>query len=444
MFTNTNTLTKLERLLDLAKQKGASEAEVIQMTSTENPVNFENNKLKALESNESSGISLRVIKDKKIGISSSTNADALEEIVDSAVVASEYGQEALFKFSKENINCRGLINQTPTPLESLIKRGTDTIESLKPLHKDLLISGGFNLSRHETTYINSNGVHGRQTKTIYSTSFYANLVRGEDFLGIYEGNCSLSDFPDEKEISKTISKKFNFSSKNISLKTKKYPVIFTPAAVSSIFGYIFSVILNGKAVEQKVSPLFDKLGKKMFDKKLTLTEDPDIGINKAEFDDEGIKTKKKDLIKEGIVNSFYFDLNTACRDVARYISTGNGFKASLSSAPSPALTTLVIKNGNKNLPYQDMIKNIKEGIIVDQLLGAGQSNTLLGEFNVGIDLGFKIEEGEIQGRIKNCMVAGNIFDVLKNIQEISTEQEWVYGTGLYPYFLIDEMTVAGK
>ena len=63
---------------------------------------------------------------------------------------------------------------------------------------------------------------------------------------------------------------------------------------------------------------------------------------------------------------------------------------------------------------------------------------------MGIDLGYKILNGNIQGRIKNCMVAGNIFEVLKNICEISSDREWVSGCELYPYFMLDNLTVAGK
>lgn len=439
-------LSRLEKILELAKQKGASEAEVIQKTWNGNPVNFENNKLKTLESKQSSGIFIRLIKNGRTGTGSSTDPDALEKVVDSAIEASEFGTEATFNFSKEDLGDSSLINQTFTsqalPLEGLIERGVNVIESLKPFHKDLLIGGGFDLGFGETIYVNSHGTSGRRAKTLYSTGFYINLVRDEDFLGIYEGNNSLESFPCEKEMAKIILEKLNYSKENITLETKKYPVIFTPRAVSSIFGNILSVILNGKTIEQKISPLTDKLGKELFDKKLSFIEDPKIGTGMAAFDDEGIKTTKKELIKNGVINSFYFDLASGSRVKPACLTTGNGFKPTLSAVPSPNLTSIIIESGKTK--YKDLVRNVKEGVLVDQLLGAGQSNMLAGEFSVGIDLGFKIQNGEIKGRIKNCMIAGNIFEVLKNITEISSNQEWIEGSELIPAFLIDNMTVAGK
>ncbi len=441
---------KLEQIIDLAKKNGASSCEVIQKSWSENPVSFENNKLKSLESNQSKGIAVRLIKNGKIGSASSTDPDALNSLVISAIESSEFGPDATFELTKENLNdCRIAINHDSTvdvPLETLVERGTSVIDSLKTFHKDLLISGGFDLGSGETIYLNSNGVHGKKAKSIYSASFSTLLVQDEDFLGIYDGKSNLQDFPDEKEISKKILEKLNYSRNVISIETKRYNIVFTPRAVASLFGDILAVILNGKVVQQKISPLLDKIGKELFDKKLSFTEDPNIGTKATPFDDEGIKTTKKALIQSGTISSFYFDLSSASKmssskDAACYISTGNGFKGSLSATPSPNLTSLVIDSGKVN--YHDLISNMKEGILIDQVLGAGQSNTLAGEFNVGIDLGFKIKDGKIQGRIKNCMIAGNIFELLKNISQISKEQEWT-GSTLFPYFMVENMTVAGK
>lgn len=438
----TTQLPKLESLIEIARKKGASEIEVIQKSWTSNPISFENNKLKSLESNESSGIGIRLIKNGRFGIASSTDPSAVEETVTSAIEASEFGPDAIFSFSKDPIPPNTISTPIPhSPLEELVERGNKIIESLKAFHSDLLISGGFDLSYGNTIYINSNGVYGERKKSLYSTSFYANLIRGEDFLGIYEGNNSLENFPDEEEIKNKILEKLNFSKLNVSTETKKYTVIFTPNAVSNIFASIFSVLFNGKIIQQGISPLGEKLGQKLFDKNLSFIEDPSIGTSKAAFDDEGVKSEKKELIKNGTVNSFYFDLLSA----AKYgkSSTGNGFKGGLSLAPSPSLTTTTIETNGK-MTMNEMIKNTKEGILIDHVLGAGQSNTLAGEFNVGIELGFKIEDGQIKGRVKNSMIAGNIFELLKDIKEISSDREWIYGGSLYPAFLLEGLTVAGK
>jgi PmbA protein len=442
-----------EKLIELAKKNGASEVEVIEKSWTNNPVSFENNNLKSLESNESSGIAIRLIKDGKIGIASSTDPEAIEQTAISAIEASEFGPEATFSFSKDPINHPAVgearQGRQPStinpilPLENLVERGNKIISELKTFHKDLLISGGFELGYGKTKYLNSNGVSGERGKSVYSTSFYANLVRGEDFLGIYDGDCSLETFPSEEKIKAKILEKLNHSKETLIVETKKYPVYFTPSAVSSIFVGIFSVILNGKTIQQKISPLTSKLGEKLFDTRLSYIEDPTLGTSRTPFDDEGIQTKKKSLIKDGIINSFYFDQATASKCSPKQMSTGNGFKGGLSLPPSAGLTTTIIEAKGER-KQSEIISSIKDGIIIDHVLGAGQSNTLAGEFSVGIELGFKVENGVIKGRIKNCMVAGNIFELLKNISEISEDREWLYGSSLYPGFLIEGLTVAAK
>ena len=368
MKTETKN-AQLEKIINQAKQNGAAQAEVLQISYSEDPINFENNKLKNLQSNEKSGIALRLIKNNKIGTSSSTDITSIEHIVKAAIEASEFGPEATFDFTSEKIDCNNIASHTinELPLEDLVERGTNAIEFLKTFHPDLLISGGFDLVKGETIYLNSNNIFGRRNKTIYSTGFYANLIRGEDFLGVFDSKSSLEGFPSEKEIIDKIFEKLNYSKQNIKLETKKYPVIFTPNAVKSIFVSIFSVVLNGKAIQQKISPLVDKLGELVFDKKLSFIEDPTIGTKKAAFDDEGIKTQKKDLIKNGVINSFYFDLSSGSRCLPQQISTGNGFKGGLISSHSPSLTSIMIKNDERSNTYKNMIKNIKEGVIVDEL-----------------------------------------------------------------------------
>ena len=443
MFDTTIQADKLEQILDLAKKSGASACEIIQKSSTENPVSFENNKLKSLESNHSSGIAVRLIKDNKIGISSTTDPETVESLVASALETSEFGTEATFELSKEKIqnNLPDESSQKPS-LESLIEKGTDVVEHLRKFHNDLMVSGGFDCKEAETIYLNSNGVTGTRKKTICSVMFHTLLVHEDDFLGIYEEGSSLNTFPDEKKIRDSLFEKLNLSKNITPLHMKHYPVLFTPRAVEGIFYEIFLEILNGKTIEQGISPVADKLGKKLFDEQFTLTEVPSMGTNRALFDDEGIKTQKKDLIKDGVINSFYFDLSSGRRVTPRHDSTGNGFKPSLASMPFPSLTSVIMEKGKKK--YSEMLSSISEGILVDQLLGSGQSNTLAGEFSVGIDLGFKIKNGKIEGRIKNCMVAGNIFEVLSKIGGLSQEQEWVNGSMCFPAMLIENMMVAGK
>ena len=93
--------------------------------------------------------------------------------------------------------------------------------------------------------------------------------------------------------------------------------------------------------------------------------------------------------------NYIYDLQTA--GIMNAKSTGNGTR-SFASQPSPGNSNVIIEPGE--MKFEDMIKDMKRGILVDQVLGGGQSNILAGEFSVNIDLGFLVENGEIVGRVK--------------------------------------------
>jgi len=91
-----------------------------------------------------------------------------------------------------------------------------------------------------------------------------------------------------------------------------------------------------------------------------------------------------------------------------------------------------------------MLAGIDEGILVDNLLGLGQGNTISGAFSNPLALAFKIERGQIFGRVKDMSIAGNIYDLLKDVAAVSRESQWAFSSFMAPYILIPEMNVAGK
>ena len=102
-------------------------------------------------------------------------------------------------------------------------------------------------------------------------------------------------------------------------------------------------------------------------------------------------------------------------------STGNGNRG-FSSQPSPGNSNILVETGTMSL--EAMIKDVKYGVLLDQVLGGGQSNVLAGEFSVNIDLGYLIENGKVVGRVKDCMCAGNVFEIFNTIIAIGDKAEW--------------------
>jgi PmbA protein len=91
-----------------------------------------------------------------------------------------------------------------------------------------------------------------------------------------------------------------------------------------------------------------------------------------------------------------------------------------------------------------MVRNISDGIIVEQVLGAGQGNILAGEFNANVLLGYRISGGKIIGRVKDCVISGNVYNVLNSIEAIGSESRWIGGSLKTPAIYCHGVSVASK
>jgi len=91
-----------------------------------------------------------------------------------------------------------------------------------------------------------------------------------------------------------------------------------------------------------------------------------------------------------------------------------------------------------------MVSDIKEGLVIELLMGAEQGNILGGDFSGNVLLGYKVESGKIVGRVKNTMVSGNVYQLLKQITAIGSEARWVSSAVNTPPIYCPSLSVASK
>jgi PmbA protein len=139
------------------------------------------------------------------------------------------------------------------------------------------------------------------------------------------------------------------------------------------------------------------------------------------------------------VRSFLYDLQTA--GLAKAESTASA-ERSLASQPSISTSCLLIDEGDTS--FADMVRGVKEGLVVEELMGAGQGNVMGGDFSGNVLLGYKIEAGEITGRVKDTMVAGNVHEILRRLAGIGSETRWVGGSLRTPALWFERLTVSAK
>jgi PmbA protein len=263
------------------------------------------------------------------------------------------------------------------------------------------------------------------------------LEKQGGFQWINECNTSINKICSSKMITDSIIEQIEYSKNIIPFKTEKLPVIFMPLS-SNIFFRSLQIASNGKILQKGISPLSDKSNQKVLNEKITITDEPLLKSMNGSipFDCEGITSRKNIIFNDGVFKNFIFDLETAARLNKK--TTGNASR-SYSSKPSPGFTNFIVKNGK--IKISEMIKSLNKGIIIYDLIGAGQSNLLSGDYSVNIGLGFYIENGIIQGRVKNAMIAGNIYeDLLSNIEDISYDTRTFQGY-TFPAILFKEKKV---
>ena len=428
----------LSKIIDLAQQKGI-DAEVYYLSSQDTPIEFANNRLKSLQTKAVEGIALRVIKDGRLGFASASDLSRLDELVDAAVATAEIGDPVQFEFARDVQLQEPDSNYQLPSTDKLVEIGKNAIAKVHEYNNEILVDVGFDMGSSQVQLATTGGTYAQQSDKTVSASVSGNLVKGEDFLQAYAFQVTRDEEPDYNRIVTDLLDKYQKAEQSATIKSGNYPVLFTPFAAAFTIGGLFKTILSGQAVVQKSSPLVDKVDEKVFDSRLTLTEDPTFGVSACSFDDEGTPTSKKNLIENGIVKQFYWNRLWASRGGTT--SSGNGFRGGL-SRPGTSLVNLCMTPGQTAL--EDLIAGMEEGIIVDQVLGAGQSNQLAGEFSVNLDLGYKVEKGKIVGRVKNTMVAGNIFEAFNNLVDMSDRAEWVGSSSYLPYILFTSLGVASR
>nr|WP_242043701.1 metallopeptidase TldD-related protein [Leptolyngbya sp. FACHB-671] len=416
-------------------------AEVYYLSSQDTPIEFENNRLKALQTKALKGVALRVICNGRLGFASSTDLTRLEDLVDAAVQTAEIGSVAEFDFADElhSQNGAGDAGYVPPATQELVEVGDRLIQSVHDYNSEILVDVGFHVRSGQAKIATSKGVYAERASQTTSASISGNLVRGEDFLQAYSYDVGRDRIPDYDRILAELLQKYRWAEQNANITSGSFPVLFTPRAAASSLGGLFETVLSGQVVAQKASPLADKVGETLFDKRLTVFEDPTIGVSACAFDDEGTPTRRKAYIDQGTVKGFYWDRRWAARTETE--PTGNGFRGGL-SRPGPDMVNFCVAPGGTST--EDLIASMDEGLIVDQVLGAGQSNQLAGEFSVNLDLGYKVEKGKIVGRVKNTMVAGNIFEAFQHLADLGSTPEWVGGGAYLPSMLFQQLGVAAR
>jgi len=430
----------MEELLDLAREV-SQEAEVYWQEVEEDEATFENATLKEIESKSRSGFSLRLIKDGKLGFAYTRNILNPKDFLSSALRSLNAGVEVGYSFPLtkevtkvesysakiEKLSSEKMVEEAERVIETLRSATTAQIDLVvgRATEKIRLInSAGTDLSSHFSYF--------------YLAPF---LLYPGTQAGLWRMFQAKEFIPYPEDYLHQLIRIYNLSAKEITPQGGQMKVLFLPEAMYVLL-WRLRVGTSGESLYHQRSPLAGKIGEKILDEKLTIFEDPlDDNLPGARsFDDEGIPTKRFSLVEKGILNNFYCDFEYAAK-LAKD-PTGNGYRGRedpVTVEPASALWRLGISPGKAS--FDQMLSLMDRGLIIADALGAHSGNIPNGDFSIGASPGIYVENGEIRGRVKDVMVAGNIYDVMQHVLAIEDRLFFV-GEGIYPAILFDWVNVS--
>ncbi|HAT23131.1 MAG TPA: metalloprotease PmbA, partial [Pantoea septica] len=212
------------------------------------------------------------------------------------------------------------------------------------------------------------------------------------------------------------------------LSTMKAPVIFAPEVATGLFGHLVGAI-SGGSVYRKSTFLLDALGQQILPEWLTIQEQPHLlkGLASTPFDSEGVRTQARDIVKDGVLQTWL---------MTSYSARKLGLK---STGHAGGIHNWRIAGQGSS--FEDLIRQMGRGLVVTELMGQGVS-AITGDYSRGA-AGYWVENGEIQYPVSEITIAGNLKDMWRNIvtvgNDIETRSNIQCGSVLLP-----EMKIAGQ
>ena len=224
----------------------------------------------------------------------------------------------------------------------------------------------------------------------------------------------------------------------------KYPVVLKNSVICEMLSMYISAF-GADSVNKKISKLAEKKGESIASEIVSLVEDPMLpgGVNNRSFDDEGTPTSRKALIENGVLKLFLYNKEEAEKTNGQ--TTGNGFKNSYKGKPEIGVTNVRLEGQKKS--REDLIREMQDGLYITHCDGmfAG-ADVVSGDFTL-ISKGYFVENGQMTGGVNQITVAGNFYDMLKEIGAIGNDYlTSLTGTGAFvaPSVFIKQLVVSGS
>ncbi|MEG0013106.1 MAG: TldD/PmbA family protein [Cellulosilyticaceae bacterium] len=439
-----------ENLFARAKEEGFEAYEIYYLSKANTSVMVSEGEVESHEINSSDTLCFRGIIAGKMGYAYTEKFDeeAVEMLVASAkecALLVEKEDKEIIYTGEESYASISSYDEAVANLDTHahIAMALELEQKAKEIDKNIfkIAECGIEVATASVSLINSNGVDLSHTQSYISA--YVEpvaqdgeaMVNGGEVITVTSLDRLNIDELAEAAVTNTI-RKINAKS----IPSGKYKAIFENDVMSSLLRAMQSSFFADVMQEGK-SLLKGKVGEMIASSKVNLIDNPLLvdGLGSRAFDDEGVGTKEKYIIKDGKFVGFLHNLKTAYKEGVQ--TTGNASKESIASPVKVDSTNLYIEKGSVNL--EELLAKVGNGLYITELEGihAG-ANSITGDFSLATR-GILIKEGKLANGVKQITIAGNFFELLKTIEEVGNDFKFKGSIGS-PSILIAEIAVAGE
>jgi PmbA protein len=448
-----NTMISLaENAVKAALIKGVQDAEAYVYEGHASNIGIELGQISKTNRIIDRGLGIRVAANKAIGFAYTNiieDANAVEKAVNSALSAA--------RASKPDPDWNGLPQKKPFAItentfdkkilelssEDLVNVASTMLDAAGQVDKRVFpIEGGIGSAYLSNAIANSNGVTGFDRGTIIECSLATIAKEGSSVTPVcFEFNAARNYNVDPSWVGKEAARLAVSALKTKSIDTKSGKVILTQFALQELLAHTLINAIRADSVQRDQSPFKGKIGEKVASENLTIYDDGLFagGLRTWAFDGEGVPHQKTTVIEKGILRNFLYDNYSAKKDGKK--STGNASRAGYLSTPGIDTTNFHIIPGSKT--SDEMLSEVDDGLIVYYLQGAHSSNPVNGEFSVVATPAWKIKDGKITHCSRGVMLAGNIFELLKNISVVAGNERQM-GQLVSPWIQVENVRVIAQ
>ena len=436
-------------VIDRCRELGISEYELYYQTAESTSISAFQHEINEFSSSTEGGVCFRCIVGGKMGYASTEELSAEQA---ASIVARAADNASVLEaeepvFLGEGGKTYTSLEREPYALpaaDTLLGRVLDAQERLYAAD-DRVIDGCQTQGIAERTEIaicNSNGLDLHSVTTLSGLVLSAVVSDGTEVSDNYEIKLAeLSAIDADALAKKAVETAVRKLGGDVA-PTGQYPVVFSPEAMSDLLS-TFSSIFSSENAQKGLSRLAGQEGELIASPEVTLVDDPFCSASPVQrsFDAEGSPTFCKNVIEAGRFQTLLYNLKTAA--VAGKQTTGNASKRSYDSPVDIRPFTMYLTPGK--LSEDTLLKKTGSGVNITSLGGlhAG-ANPVSGDFSLQ-SAGFLIEGGKKTTAVKSFTVAGNFYDLLKNVTALASNLEFPgMGTFGSPSVLVEGLSIAGK